>query len=183
MQQQVSVVTVGVNNLVLSRHFYVDGFGWTPAFENEQIIFYQMNGFVFGTWLALALADDMRRPLSTPGAFALGHNVPTRKEVQATMTLSWWLVCIGSGSNMAPHLHICSANFLHCLLCGRANPFRQTALRYAWKLVFYRSQFSRSVAPTFALARDRRRSPNWRSSRRQRRAGQRPRKGAWCEVT
>jgi uncharacterized protein len=85
MQQQVSVVTVGVNNLVRSRHFYVDGFGWTPAFENEQIIFYQMNGFVFGTWLALALADDMRRPLSTPGAFALGHNVPTRKEVQATM--------------------------------------------------------------------------------------------------
>ena len=42
MQQQISVITLGIENLARSRRFYVEGFGWTPVFENEQIVFYQM---------------------------------------------------------------------------------------------------------------------------------------------
>src|SRR4051812_30068679 len=82
MQQQVSVITLGVADLARSKRFYGDGFGWTPVFENPEIVFYQMNGFVFGTWLTDKLADDMRRDLAQPGAFALGHNVATRDHVQ-----------------------------------------------------------------------------------------------------
>jgi uncharacterized protein len=85
MQQQLSVVTLGIADLVRSRRFYCDGFGWTPVFQNAEIVFYQMNGLVLGTWLTKALEDDMRRPLQRPGAFALAHNVGTAEEVQAVL--------------------------------------------------------------------------------------------------
>ena len=85
MQQQLSVVTLGIADLTRSRRFYCDGFGWTPVFQNAEIVFYQMNGFVLGTWLTKALEDDMMRPLSRPGAFALAHNVGTAEEVQAAL--------------------------------------------------------------------------------------------------
>ena len=64
MQQQLSVITLGIADLARSRRFYCDGFGWTPVFQNEEIVFYQMNGFVLGTWLTTALERDMRRPLA-----------------------------------------------------------------------------------------------------------------------
>jgi hypothetical protein len=86
MQQQISVITLGVGDLARSRRFYVDGFGWTPVFENEEILFYQMNGLMLGTWLQPALELDMKRgELKTPGAFALAHNVPTQDAVEPVM--------------------------------------------------------------------------------------------------
>jgi len=86
VQQQMSVVTLATRDLPRSRRFYVDGFGWAPVFENPEIVFYQMNGFVLGTWLESALAADMQMPaLARPGAFALGHNVASRADVDAAM--------------------------------------------------------------------------------------------------
>lgn len=86
MQQQISVVTLGVTDLARSRRFYVEGFGWAPVFENPEIIFYQMNGFVLGTWLAAALEADMQRPvIMRPGAVSLAHNVPGRDDVQLAL--------------------------------------------------------------------------------------------------
>lgn len=82
MQQQIAVITLGVSDLDRSKAFYRDGFGWSPVFENTEIAFYQMNGFVFGTWLKGALEGDMgRSDLVTPGAFALAHNVGSAREV------------------------------------------------------------------------------------------------------
>ena len=84
MQQQISVITLGVVDLARSRQFYVDGFGWKPVFENAEIVFYQMNGLMLGTWLLSALEADTQRPgLSRPGAFALAHNVATQGDVHA----------------------------------------------------------------------------------------------------
>jgi uncharacterized protein len=85
MQQQLSVITLGIADLARSRRFYCDGFGWTPVFQNEEIVFYQMNGFVLGTWLAKALEGDMMRRLVRPGAFSLAHNVGTAEQVQAVL--------------------------------------------------------------------------------------------------
>jgi catechol 2,3-dioxygenase-like lactoylglutathione lyase family enzyme len=85
MQQQLSVVTLGIADLARSKRFYRDGFGWTPVFQNAEIVFYQMNGFVLGTWLTGRLEDDMRRPLARPGAFSLAHNVAAADEVQAVL--------------------------------------------------------------------------------------------------
>ena len=83
MQQQISVITIGIADLARSRRFYGEGFGWVPVFQNDDIVFYQMNGFVLGTWLRGKLEEDMRRPgVSHLGAFALAHNVTERDAVQ-----------------------------------------------------------------------------------------------------
>lgn len=83
MQQQISVITLGIADLARSQRFYVDGFGWTPVFQNEEITFYQMNGLVLGTWLHEKLAEDMQRDGNAlHGRFALAHNVPSQSDVQ-----------------------------------------------------------------------------------------------------
>ena len=82
MQQQVSVITLGIADRAASKRFYGEGFGWTPVFENDEIAFYQMNGFVLGTWVARALAEDSRRPASASGGFALAHNVSSEQAVE-----------------------------------------------------------------------------------------------------
>ena len=84
MQQQISVITLGVANLARSRRFYAEGFGWAPVFENEEIIFHQMNGLMLGLWLRPSLEADMqRKAVAGSGAYALAHNVPSQAEVQA----------------------------------------------------------------------------------------------------
>lgn len=84
MQQQLSVITLGIADLARSKRFYGEGFGWTPVFENEEIAFYQMNGFVLGTWLADKLDEDSQRTgTATPGKFALAHNAPDEASVDA----------------------------------------------------------------------------------------------------
>lgn len=82
MQQQISVITLGVQDLARSKGFYFGGFGWTPVFENAEIAFYQMNGFVLGTWLVQELQKDMQRPAAaSAGGFSLAHNVGSADEV------------------------------------------------------------------------------------------------------
>ena len=81
MQQQISVVTLGVADMARSRRFYVEGFGWKPVFERDEIIFYQMNGLVFGTWLKADLEADMKRASADRGAFSLAHNVAREEDV------------------------------------------------------------------------------------------------------
>jgi catechol 2,3-dioxygenase-like lactoylglutathione lyase family enzyme len=86
VRQQISVITLAISDLVRSRRFYVEGFGWAPVFENDEIAFYQMNGVVLGTWLQSGLEADMRRDgLRRPGAFSLAHNVASQHEVQAVL--------------------------------------------------------------------------------------------------
>ena len=81
MQQQISVITLGVQELARSKRFYSEGFGWKPVFENEEVVFYQMNGLMLGTWLQRSLEADMQRTsLARPGAFALAHNVAARED-------------------------------------------------------------------------------------------------------
>ncbi len=83
MPPQMSLITLGIKDVARSRTFYAEGFGWKPVFEMDDITFYQLNGFVFGTWLVKELEDDMQVPnLSTPGAFAMAHNVESKEAVQ-----------------------------------------------------------------------------------------------------
>ena len=83
MEQRVSVITLGVSDLARSRRFYADGLGWRPVFENEEIVFYQLNGLVLGTWLRERLLAESHLPASAGvGACALAHNVRTREEVE-----------------------------------------------------------------------------------------------------
>ncbi|TYB87565.1 VOC family protein [Oceaniovalibus sp. ACAM 378] len=86
MQQQIAVVTLGISDLERSKAFYRDGFGWTPVFENAEIAFYQMNGFVLGTWLKSSLEEDTKHQvLPGSGAVALAHNVSKEGDVQTVL--------------------------------------------------------------------------------------------------
>ena len=86
MQQQISVITLGIADLARSRAFYTGGFGWKPVFENEEIVFYQMNGFMLGTWLRSALETDIGGgPMARSGAVALAHNVVDQDDVQVVI--------------------------------------------------------------------------------------------------
>jgi catechol 2,3-dioxygenase-like lactoylglutathione lyase family enzyme len=100
MQQQISVVTLGVQDLQTSKRFYVEGFGWTPVFENDEIVFYQMNGFVMAAWLKHALDADVQRSSSPgSGAVTLAHNVD---DADAVTRLIETLVASGGRLLRAP---------------------------------------------------------------------------------
>lgn len=80
--RSVSAITLGIADLDRSKRFFADGFGWTPVWENAEIAFYQMNGFVLGTWLKEKLAEDRLAPAApASGGFALAHNVPAEADV------------------------------------------------------------------------------------------------------
>lgn len=81
MQQQISVITLGVADIARSRRFYGEGFGWEPVFDNEEVVFYQMNGLMLGTWLTDKLAADMCREGAGPGRYSLAHNVASADDV------------------------------------------------------------------------------------------------------
>jgi catechol 2,3-dioxygenase-like lactoylglutathione lyase family enzyme len=82
MQQQMSLITLGVRDLARSRRFYRSGFGWTPALDIPEVVFFHMNGFVLALWPDADLAADSRRPdQARPGSFALAHNVASRDDV------------------------------------------------------------------------------------------------------
>ena len=80
--QSVSVITLGVADLGRSKRFYVEGFGWKPVYEDQEIVFYQLNGTMLGTYLNASLEKDMNcAGLVRPGAFALAQNLPNKDDV------------------------------------------------------------------------------------------------------
>lgn len=48
MEQRLSIITIGCDSLQAMRKFYVEKFGWSPVAENKDIIFFKLNGFLFG---------------------------------------------------------------------------------------------------------------------------------------
>jgi catechol 2,3-dioxygenase-like lactoylglutathione lyase family enzyme len=86
MQPQLSLITLGVADATRAKAFYREGFGWEPVFEMEDIAFFQMNGFVFGLWEKPQLEEDMQRPATGTGAFALAHNVASEADVDGMIT-------------------------------------------------------------------------------------------------
>jgi uncharacterized protein len=83
MDQRISLVTLGVRDLAVSRCFYVDGLGWEPAYEDQQIVFFQAGGMIFSLFLRDQLAADFEADPQTFGraAMALAYNVRNRNEV------------------------------------------------------------------------------------------------------
>ena len=61
MDQRVSVATLGVKDLGSSKGFYVDGFGWKPVHENNEIMFFHTAGWFFALFLRDHLAADFWR--------------------------------------------------------------------------------------------------------------------------
>ncbi|WP_057938612.1 VOC family protein [Algoriphagus resistens] len=83
MEQRISVLTIGAENLEAMRNFYEDILGWTPVAENMDIVFYQMNGCLFSIGKRKELANFIGVNAEGSGfrAVTFGYNVPTEPEV------------------------------------------------------------------------------------------------------
>jgi predicted lactoylglutathione lyase len=73
MEQRISLVTLGVENLARARAFY-EALGWRGAQQpDDEIVFFQAGGMVFGLWAALG-------GHGAPG-IELAHNVRSSEAV------------------------------------------------------------------------------------------------------
>ena len=104
MEQRVSFITLAVADLAISEAFY-RALGWTPSSASVagEIVFFQLNGVVFGLFGRQALADDAGVPNTLPGGFSgvtLSHNVRTEGEVDATLRTA---IAAGATVTKAPH--------------------------------------------------------------------------------
>jgi catechol 2,3-dioxygenase-like lactoylglutathione lyase family enzyme len=73
VEQRISLVTLGVNDLARARAFY-EALGWRDAQQpDDEIVFFQAGGMVFGLWTALG-------GHGAPG-IELAHNVRSQDEV------------------------------------------------------------------------------------------------------
>ena len=87
--QRVSLITLGVADLGRAKAFYA-AMGWTPAADEGEVVFYQMNGMVLGFFGLEPLAKDQGRPdakLGT-GAMTLAQNFTTDAQVDAAYALA-----------------------------------------------------------------------------------------------
>ncbi len=82
MEQRVSLITLGVADLLRARRFYL-ALGWLPVSEiAEDVVFFQAGGMVLGLWDRTRLAADSGVP--DPGGWGgitLAHNVGSPEEV------------------------------------------------------------------------------------------------------
>ena len=89
MKQSVAVVTLPVADLAVSKAFYCTGLGWSPVFDDGDVVFFQFNGFLLGLWSKASFEQDINAPSIANGhTVALGHIVESRQEVDRIMALA-----------------------------------------------------------------------------------------------
>jgi uncharacterized protein len=82
MEQRISLVTLGVDDIARAKAFY-EGLGWRGQ-EVQETVFLQAGGMALVLWGRDKLARDCGLEPGPPGAFggiALAHNVRSRAEV------------------------------------------------------------------------------------------------------
>jgi len=94
MKPQITVITLGVENLEKSVQFYRNGLGLPTQgiigteFEHGAVAFFDLQaGLKLALWLRKSIAHDTGIPVSAPcpTAFTVGHNVSAKEEVDAVM--------------------------------------------------------------------------------------------------
>jgi len=84
MEQRLSVLTIGANDLMAMRKFYEENLGWQPVAANRDIVFYRMNGFLFSIGKRKELADFIGIDPAGSGfrSVTFGYNVSSEDEVK-----------------------------------------------------------------------------------------------------
>jgi catechol 2,3-dioxygenase-like lactoylglutathione lyase family enzyme len=86
MDQQLSLVTLGVEDLHVSRAFYSEGLGWSPALDLEEIVFYQVgHGMLLALFPLAALSEDQGVAAARGTSFTLATNVASEAAVDAAV--------------------------------------------------------------------------------------------------
>jgi len=94
MKPRVTVITIGVDSLERSLAFYRDGLGFPTQgiigteYDHGAVVFLQLQpGLKLALWPRASIAHDTGLARGAPSAteFTLGHNVASKKEVDAVM--------------------------------------------------------------------------------------------------
>ena len=95
MKPRITVITIGVDDLERSLHFYRDGLGLTTngivgaEFEYGAVVFIDLQSDLrLALWPRKSIAHDTSLALAakSPTEFTLGHNVNSKTEVDEVMT-------------------------------------------------------------------------------------------------
>ena len=84
MQQRISFITLGVQDLIKMKDFYSHTFGWQPLKDDNGIVFYKLNSFIFSLFPAHELTEDIginNDVQSGFRGFTFAYNVSSEKEV------------------------------------------------------------------------------------------------------
>lgn len=86
MEQRLSLVTLGVNDLDLSRTFYRN-LGWKESsYSGDDVAFFQVGGMVLGLWDRKKLAEDSTAEDTKGwGGVTLAYNTRTQSQVDAVI--------------------------------------------------------------------------------------------------
>lgn len=90
MEQRISFITLAVEDVARSRKFYVDGLGWKPMFENDEVIMLPAGEHLM---LSLWSIEEFTAKIGTAPArgiapITLAHNCATEKEVDNVLALA-----------------------------------------------------------------------------------------------
>ena len=84
MEQRVTFITLGVNDLKTSIDFYENKFGWKRSeMSNDDIVFFQLNGIYLALYSRTELAKDATIDSAGTGfkGFTISYNARSEKEV------------------------------------------------------------------------------------------------------
>jgi len=87
MEQRISLVTLGVTNIATARAFY-ERLGWTASSASmDEVVFFDMGGWVFGLYGQSNLSNDsgMTDKTPQPGGITLAYNTRSHDEVDHFM--------------------------------------------------------------------------------------------------
>jgi predicted lactoylglutathione lyase len=85
MDQRLSLVTLGVSDVVRARAFY-EALGWQVGLDIEETVFFQAGAFIVTLWSREKLADDSGvTDAGGWGGVTLAHNVGSTADVDAVI--------------------------------------------------------------------------------------------------
>lgn len=90
MEQRISFISLAVENVVRSRKFYVDGLGWKPMFENDEVIMLPAGEhLMLSLWSIESFTAEIgTAPARGVAPITLAHNCATEKEVDNVLALA-----------------------------------------------------------------------------------------------
>ena len=90
MEQRISFITLAVKDVARSRKFYVDGLGWKPMFENNEVIMLPAGEhLMLSLWSIESFTAEIgTAPARGVAPITLAHNCATEKEVDNVRALA-----------------------------------------------------------------------------------------------
>ncbi|MFC4137879.1 MULTISPECIES: VOC family protein [unclassified Microbacterium] len=82
-----SFITLAVADVAASRAFYVDGLGWRPIFEAEDVLMLPVaDRVILSLWSVQGFTEEIgEAPASGVAPITLAHNLATEAEVDAVL--------------------------------------------------------------------------------------------------